>query len=207
MKPMTVKTIKYVNIVHPFYLDKKSIARIISQKAKHKIYEIIKGIAEVPEFILEYSAKLLDSGVLKIQPDEIRDEIKKRVENIESYPPCIRYLLSNIEAGLPHSGRFTLVTFLHKIGYSIDDIVNLFRKTPDFNEKMTRYQVEHIVGLRGGRTEYMVPSCKKIKSYGFCFPDELCKGITHPMQYLKRILKKGKIKEVEDSKTATTSKI
>ncbi len=171
------------------YLNKRNLARLCSQKIKDIIYEMIKNIPSVPESIGSYS-------------NRIREEKETMFRKIEKYdftdvseagfPPCIKWLMSRIGSGLSHPGRFTLVTFLHRIGYSTDEIINVFRRVPDFSERMTRYQVEHILGMKGSRIEYSVPSCKKIKSYGFCFPDENCKYIRHPIQYLIRIKRRRK---------------
>ena len=164
-------------------LKKRQLARLCSQKIKEVIYEMIREILDIPEFIKSYSNRLKQekSEMLKEFQEPSYSDIKE-----DMFPPCIKRIINNITLGLSHPARFTLVTFLHRVGYSIDDIVNLFRKVPDFNEKMTRYQVEHILGMKGSRIEYSVPSCKKIKSYGLCVPDETCRYIRHPLQYVKR---------------------
>jgi DNA primase large subunit len=163
-------------------LQKREVVRLCTQKIREVIYNMIKNIDVIPDFILEYSNRLKE-----IKPEAFQIRYRKiKIENVsaQEYPPCITEIINNIGRGIPHTARFTLVTFLHKIGYKVDDIVLLFSRVPDFNEEKTRYQVEHILGLRGGRKEYMVPSCKKIRSYGFCFPDDHCRFITNPLKYL-----------------------
>ncbi len=163
-------------------LSKRQVSRIISNLIKRKIFNMIASIEATPDFIREYSNKLLDNVEFR---DRSRiEEVKEK--NISYYPPCIKKIISEIPIGLSHPARFTLVTFLHKMGYSIDEIIDIFRTVPDFNFERTRYQVEHILGLRGSRIEYSVPSCRKIRSYGMCVPDELCKNIRHPLSYVKR---------------------
>lgn len=67
------------------------------------------------------------------------------------------------------------------------DVVNLFRSSADFNERMTRYQVEHIAGDRGSRTKYKPPTCETLKTHGLCpGPDQLCRRIRHPLSYYSR---------------------
>jgi DNA primase large subunit len=106
----------------------------------------------------------------------------------ESYPPCIKHLLERLNAGenLPHHARFLLATFFINIGVPIEEIVTIFSKLPDFDEKITRYQLEHISGMRGSGTKYMVPSCNKIASLGLCIPSDECKGISNPLTYFIR---------------------
>jgi len=110
------------------------------------------------------------------------------VETRSVLPPCMRNLMERVKRGegLSHFARFTLTTFLLNIGWSVDEIVSLFTKVPDFDERVTRYQVEHIAGLRGSRTKYKPPKCENIRFHGLCTEDKYCKGIRHPLQYYER---------------------
>jgi DNA primase large subunit len=85
-----------------------------------------------------------------------------------------------------HMGRFTLASFLLNIGTGEEDIVKLFKPATDFSERMTRYQVEHIGGKRGGRTKYTCPKCTTLKTHGVCYkPDDVCATIRNPLSYYK----------------------
>lgn len=161
-------------------LSKKQICRILANVIKRRVYEMIRMVEVTPSFLLQYSNEVVKLSNIKVYKEEVYDK------DINNYPPCIRKMLESISLGLSHPARFTLVTFLHKMGYSVEEIVNLFRGVPDFNIERTRYQVEHILGLRGSRIEYEVPSCRKIRSYGMCIPDQLCRGIRHPLSYVRR---------------------
>ncbi len=113
----------------------------------------------------------------------------------EKFPPCMKKLFSMAKSGmnLPHSGRFALTAFLHRVGMSVDDIVKAFAASPDFNESITRYQVRHIAGEISG-VEYMPQKCSVMVSEGLCHkPDTLCKKewMTHPLIYY-RVKKEGK---------------
>ena len=131
------------------------------------------------------------------------DARKKRYEakdlgkiTVTRLPPCIRQILGMSQAGenLPHHARFSLVTFLHSIGMSRENIFKSFARTPDFKEDIVQYQVDHITGASSA-TEYSVPSCETMKSGGICFnPDQLCEKewMTHPMTYYKIKGKKGR---------------
>jgi DNA primase large subunit len=63
----------------------------------------------------------------------------------------------------------------------------MLAERPDFNEKIARYQVEHIAGLRGSRTRYKPPSCQTMRSLGLCVEDgRLCpKWIKNPLEFRK----------------------
>ncbi len=90
----------------------------------------------------------------------------------EYFPPCIRKMRRMLEGGenLAHSGRFALAAFLHRVGADFDTIVDAYRGAPDFDENISRYQIEHITQRDGGRG-YEPPTCETLRSQGFCFRD------------------------------------
>ncbi len=69
----------------------------------------------------------------------------------EAFPPCViaLYDAASKSRHLSHVGRFTLTSFLINIGMSPEALTELFKSFSDFNERLTRYQVEHIAGSRG----------------------------------------------------------
>jgi len=106
------------------------------------------------------------------------------------YPPCIKHAIDVLSNGenLPHFGRFMLATFLLGRGQTIDDIAPLFKNAPDYNEKITRYQIKQVAGETGSNTKYSCPSCEKIKSHDMCFATPDCDNIINPMQFGKKRL-------------------
>ena len=100
---------------------------------------------------------------------------------------------------LSHSGRFALAAFLHKAGADAEAIVDAYRGAPDFDESVTRYQVEHITRKDGGQG-YEPPDCATLRTHGLCArdgdpkareplgraKDPLCfeEWLRHPLQYL-----------------------
>ena len=88
---------------------------------------------------------------------------------------------------LTHHQRFALATFLLNIGMDIEDVLNIFRNLPDFNERIARYQVEHLAGIRGGRKKYLVYSCEKMRTLGLC--NSSC-DVKNPLVFYWRTLKK-----------------
>jgi DNA primase large subunit len=118
------------------------------------------------------------------------------------FPPCVRKMRRMLQAGenLSHAGRFALAAFLHRAGADFETIVDQYRGAPDFDESITRYQVEHITHRDGG-TGYTPPECDTLRSHGLCFRDgdagaerpvdrerdELCfrPALRHPLQYYR----------------------
>lgn len=119
------------------------------------------------------------------------------------FPPCIRKMQRMLQAGenLSHAGRFALAAFLHRAGADFDTIVDAYRGAPDFDESITRYQVEHITQRNGGEG-YTPPECDTLRAHGLCLRDgdpgasapvdrardERCfePTLRHPLTYYRR---------------------
>ncbi len=174
-------------------------------------YRLVRMIEQVitDKISAELPLAVNDEILEKFAPtiEEIRESVRREMEerrqqgfgrlSIVRTPPCMRKLLEMTRAGenVPHSGRFALVAFLHTLGMDSNDIIETFATSPDFDERKSRYQVDHITGVISG-TEYTPPECSTMKSYGICFnPDDLCKRIRHPLSYYKlkgKLLRSGK---------------
>jgi DNA primase large subunit len=108
-------------------------------------------------------------------------------------------LLAKTQAGenVPHQARFALTAFLHTLGLSANEIIKIFSQCPDFDERKSLYQIEHITGKISGK-EYTPPECATMKSYGLCTePDALCQldWMTHPLKYYRAKLRAQKKKK------------
>ncbi|MGA8542988.1 MAG: hypothetical protein WB947_05570 [Thermoplasmata archaeon] len=130
------------------------------------------------------------------------------------FPPCIRKMQRSLQAGenLSHAGRFALAAFLHRVGADFETIVDAYRGAPDFDESITRYQVEHITHHDGG-VGYEPPECETLRTHGLCYregdpaaslaadraPDPLCheSRLRHPLQYYR--LRGGAVVERADA--------
>lgn len=160
------------------YLNTSDLIRLIRQEIDDIIRKRLRdqGVPKLPE-TLEKVVK--EISLLSPPPRKPKTILP------EKYPPCITMALGMLEKGenIPHYGRFLLTTYLVNIGKSVDEIISLYPRSPDFNERMTRYQVEHIAGLKGGRVKYGCPSCKTMITHTFCFKTEECDDITHPLQF------------------------
>lgn len=167
-------------------ITKYKLTRIIEQLLTEKISSELP--LEVNDQILERFSRETAQirQVLEERKKQQRSEGMGRL-SIVRFPPCMKKLLAMIRAGenVPHSGRFALVAFLHTLGMDSDEILETFSTAPDFDERKSRYQVDHITGEISG-TEYTPPECSTMKSYGICFdPDQLCARIKHPLTYYR----------------------
>ncbi|MGC9208973.1 MAG: hypothetical protein ACP5GH_03865 [Nitrososphaeria archaeon] len=128
----------------------------------------------------------LKGSLLEILKEIEESRPRPRAQRYEgAYPPCVQFQLSQLKQGvnINHSARFLLATYFINIGWDVDSVVDLFRTAPDFNEKITRYQVEQISGRKGSGTRYLVPSCAKLLTLQLCRRDETCDNIRNPLQY------------------------
>ena len=168
------------------YLDADETVRLIRSELTSLIYSRVKTmtLSNLPESI-------------KAKVDDLRTKLKPHYEyrryQPTHYPPCIKKALEMMNRGenLPHSARLMLATYMLAIGKSVDDIVILFHNAPDYNENITKYQVEHLAGNRGSHTKYSVPSCEKLRNENLCFATEECNGITNPIQFRSKLQKKA----------------
>jgi DNA primase large subunit len=126
--------------------------------------------------------------------DELRAALAPRYEYrmqaaaVTDYPPCVKHALEVMSKGenLPHSARVMLATYMLAVGKGTDEITEMFKNAPDFNERITRYQIEHLAGTKGSRTKYSVPSCDKLRTENLCFATDECAGIINPVQFGRR---------------------
>lgn len=171
------------------YLTRNETARLLSEEARKHIEQRLE-IKEIPKFppkIMEMAEKIKKLSVEKIGKTEMEGFPKTITQ--KAFPPCIEALYQAISAGrhLSHIGRFALTSFLVNIGMPSENVIELFRSFSDFNERMTRYQVEHIAGERGSRTRYIPPKCGTLRTHGVCTnPDELCQKVHHPLAYYRK---------------------
>jgi DNA primase large subunit len=163
------------------YLDADETVRLVRHELSVLIYDKVKAMTlpTLPQAI-------------RTRADELKARLAPRYEyrahTVTDYPPCVKHALEVMGRGenLPHSARVMLATYMLAIGKPIDEIVMMYQNAPDFNEKITRYQVEHLAGLKGSRTKYSVPSCEKLLNENLCFATEECSGIVNPVQFGRR---------------------
>jgi DNA primase large subunit len=169
------------------YLREAEAVRLFRQRA----YQMLSSVENVPKVTI----KQLPPKLQEAAEDVMRELVKLRssyaYEEITSapsddWPPCMMAIRARI-AEASHRELFTITAYMINKGYSMEQILALISERPDFNERIARYQVEHIAGLRGSRTKYRPPSCQTMKSLGLCVEDgRRCpKWIKNPLEYRK----------------------
>jgi DNA primase large subunit len=184
------------------YLTRDEAARLLEEEVRAHIEKKLEtkiGL-ELPQSLadsVERLKQLFASRKGKMRLEEMPKEIV-----IDAFPPCIRQLYNTILSGrhISHVGRFALTTFLINSGMTVDNVVDLFRTLSDFNERLTRYQVEHIAGGKGSRTKYIPPRCDTLRTHGVCTGmDEICRRVRHPLGYYRIKLRNVKATAITEA--------
>lgn len=180
-------------------VTKKDFVRLLQEATKERIeksFPIPKIPSEVSSFCASYVAEIKDK--FEVHKKKFGTTDFGAVEP-DLFPPCISHALANVQGGvnLAHSMRFAMTSFLLSVGMSVDETLNLFNVSPDFDAEVTLYQIEHIAGSTGNI--YKPPACDTMRTYGNCIgKDRLCEKINHPLAYYeKKIYLKNKEKEME----------
>jgi len=163
------------------YLKSSELIRLIRQEIENKIRDKLKEMV-IPKLPNNFIKTIQELSSISPPPPKLSDMMKITPDK---YPPCVTTALDMLKKGenLPHYGRFLLTTYLVNIGGSVEEIMSLYSRSPDFNERITKYQVEHIAGLRGGRVKYTCPSCRTLVTHSFCFKTKECNEIRNPLQF------------------------
>lgn len=187
------------------FVEKEVLTRILVEAIADNIRGKVIFIDEIPNDlkpVIEDIKKELgieerkygqQTDFLQIE-ERVLEKGKTTVIDYKAFPPCIQSLIEQLKRGenLSHQARFAVAAFLARIGVSVDDILELFRNAPDFNEKIARYQVEHIAGLRGSRKQYLPYSCSTMKSLGLCpLTEGDCNAKNPLVAYWKRLKRKN----------------
>ena len=168
-------------------IRKSELYRLIAEKFK---VLIIQSSIQVPPL-----PKNLTHAVQQIE-SELRTKLKKTEpikftkKTVNAFPPCISAMHESALQGknLSHEARFTLASFLLKIGMTQDEVFGIFKAAPDFVRGLAEYQVRHIASKSGGEG-YTPPSCRKMQGNSLCpvylgtAIDPLCEYIVHPLSF------------------------
>jgi DNA primase large subunit len=213
--------VRYLRVIGDLLRDVRW--KLVNQVV-HRGYVYIKTRAEVSRMVREIMKNLLVSKFSRVSPKDIPknmpsyfwqavEEVKKLLaEKAPKHivpvtlkgemPPCMVQILAKIRTGedVSHIENFTIASYMVNVGYSVDEVVDVFKDRSDFNEKIARYQVEHIAGMRGSRVRYKPPSCSKMKSYGLCIEGgaRCPKKIRNPLNYQQSQMQSKEVENIEN---------
>ncbi len=175
-------------------------ARLLEEAFRRRLAEPVPLNEDVVQFVRGQEKELFEQLAARMPLPTARAGVPGGALLADRFPPCIRKMRRTLQQGenLSHAGRFALAAFLHRAGADAETIVDAYRGAPDFDESITRYQVEHIT-QHGGGAGYTPPECETLRSHGLCVRDgdptateprdrqrdELCfeDRLHHPLQY------------------------
>jgi DNA primase large subunit len=175
--------LKYV----PKSVDYKLVNRRLSGgRVKLRRDEFVRILEEAVKLKIECELPLKMEGIpagIRETAEEVRKNIPREPQpatvSLErgEFAPCMHKLLEDLKTieNLNHTARWALAVYLLNTGMKVDEVVRLFSTSPDFDESVTKYQIEH--ALKRG---YKVPSCSSMDSYGLCVSN--C-GVKSPLAY------------------------
>ncbi|MFZ7137525.1 MAG: hypothetical protein ACOWW1_03800 [archaeon] len=201
------KLVNHLLIDGDVFLTKREVSRLLEEEVRKYIENRLDTtIRSLPVDLMERVNKLKEIAAEK--EEQIRLERMPDRIVMEAFPPCIQGVYDKVSAARPvsHLGRFALTSFMLSIGMSSEDVFNFFRSVSDFNERMTRYQVEHIAGTRGSGTKYTPPNCATLRTHGVCVSrDPECRGAVNPLICYKRKLKNIPEEQPNEKAESTSS--
>ena len=169
-------------------LPREDFARLLEEEVQSRVLEKTADLTVKLPPELDQRVEPLRS-VLKARSQYLAADEMPRTVIASAMPPCMRNLLSLLQTSkhISHMGRFAMAAFLLNIGTTEEDLLKMFKSFTDFDERIARYQVEHIAGRRGSRRRYTAPNCSTMRTHGLCVnPDELCGTIKHPLSYYRK---------------------
>ncbi len=169
-------------------LPREDFARLLEEEVQSRVLERTGDLSVALPTELDRRVEPLRS-ILKARSQHLAADEMPRAIMPSAMPPCMRNLLSLLQTSkhISHMGRFAMAAFLLNIGTTEQDLLKMFTSFTDFDERIARYQVEHIAGRRGSMRKYTAPNCSTMRTHGLCVnPDEICGSIKHPLSYYRR---------------------
>ncbi len=169
-------------------LPREDFARLLEEEVQSRVLEKTADLTVALPAELDRRVEPLRS-MLKARSQHLAADEMPRIVMASAMPPCMRNLLSLLQTSkhISHMGRFAMAAFLLNIGTTEEDLLKMFKSFTDFDERIARYQVEHIAGKRGSRRKYTAPNCSTMRTHGLCVnPDEICGTIKHPLSYYRK---------------------
>ena len=172
---------------------------LTSNKDFMQVLEDFKKIMRVDK--VAHFSELKKSSIVSVTTS-VRSlkEVFENMKNVDElynaskslFPPCISSIVESLmrSENISHHQRFALATFLINLDIPQNLIIDLFKRSPDFNERITRYQIEHLQGLKGSKKRYLTYNCDTMKALNMCKAE--C-GIRNPLQYPYKVASKNKV--------------
>jgi len=193
-------------------------AKIYDENQKLTNHEVEGGKVflqekEFEDFIMRFVSKQVLKGMplnvfgvdkkFNLVAEKLRGKVKEitvtyKQEDLKFFPPCVNKIIKDLEGGSPsHTERYFLATFLFKVKMPFEQVLGIFAKASDYDEKIAKYQLKKI---QGGN--YSVSNCQKLKSLGLDCGD--C-NFSSPIGYYLYYKKKNKKYKIYNKDKSTST--
>jgi DNA primase large subunit len=163
-----------------FFINKEQLLEFLAVVLKKRILRTTEiNKKELPKIYLEISEEIKKKFQYSQKAREDFDyRFSGKLSNTD-FPPCFDKLYNDLLSGkkLSHIGNYHLAVFLSGVGYNYEDIINMYKHAPNFDERIAGYQIKKII-----EKKYSIANCETLKSNDLCVFD--CK-VKHPLQLLK----------------------
>jgi hypothetical protein len=166
------------------YMFHKLIENRIFEHLNKLDINLIKStkIARCTEQIRKY---LVSNTHLK-EKIERQDNIQKGIvvpqHQDSANPPCIIHILEKIhkKEKLGHAENVLLGAYLHKRDFTLEQMNDIFKKTVNYNEKVSKYNLEYLK-----KRDLMPMGCKNLETEQLCYKNDTCikLHLTSPLGY------------------------
>lgn len=109
----------------------------------------------------------------------------------EMYPPCIQKINQGLKDGRKR-GLFILISFYRSLGFPLKEIDEKVKKWNKKNKpELKQGYIQSQLSWAERQESRMPPNCDKdyYKGIGVCNPDQICKTIKNPVNYVFRQIK------------------
>ncbi len=120
--------------------------------------------------------------------EQLRMEVKEAIvsfnkDDLKYFPNCVKKIIADLEGGSPsHTERYFLASFLFKINMPFEEVLGIFSKANNYDEKIAKYQLKKIQ-----EGKYSVANCSKLKSLGIdCEDCNSSSSISYYLYYKKK---------------------
>lgn len=142
-------------------LSKLQLSWVLKGAIERRILESIPKKGNFPEEFTNAANKL--KGIV-VREKKTFDMPKLKNISYDALPSCISGIIDLVGSGKAnHNAHFVLVTFLLGLNLPNEAILDIFRRSPKFKDRIAQYQINF-----AKQRDYKCPGCESIKSYGLC---------------------------------------
>ena len=150
------------------YLSRNDFGRFLRETIYKRLHESLPVPTQSVPLQLKNAAKDLEKQLIIASGTFSFTAFAGKFSE-KSLPPCMEEIYNDLLLGknVSHIARYNIAVFMAAAGMKKEEIIQLYSKTPNWNEKVSFYQVNRLFD-KSGSPRLTPASCIKMKEYGFC---------------------------------------